>query len=70
MRKRILFQNKAYFQHDMTHGDFKDLPIITASDKIFWARAFNVGNPNHDGYQRGIDKFLITILLRTLKQNQ
>ena len=26
--------DKACFQHDMAYGDFKDLPRITASDKI------------------------------------
>ena len=27
--------NKAWFQHDMAYGDFKDLARRTASDKIF-----------------------------------
>ena len=39
----------------MTHGDFKDLTIKTASDKILHDKAFNIAkNPKHDGYKRGL----------------
>ena len=34
---RYIYQNeldKAYFQHDMTYGDFKDLNRRTAADKV------------------------------------
>ena len=47
--------DKAYFQHDMAYGDFKDLGRRTASDKTLWDKAFNFAkNPKYDGYQRGI----------------
>ena len=35
---RFIYQNKpnkAYFQHDMAYGDFKELPRRTASDKYY-----------------------------------
>ena len=47
--------DKACFQDDMAHGDFKDLARRTASDKILRDKAFNIAkNPKYDGYQRGI----------------
>ena len=53
-----IYQNeldKACFQQDMADGDFKDLTIRTASDKILRDKAFNVAkNPKYDGYQRGL----------------
>ena len=46
---RYIYQNgldKAYFQHDMAYGDFKDLSIRTASDKTLCDKAFNIAkNP-------------------------
>ena len=45
--------DKAYFQHDMAYGDFKDLARRTASDKILRDKAFNIAkNPRNDGCQR------------------
>ena len=45
--------DKACFQHDMTYGDFKDLPRRTASDKILRDKSFNIAkNPKYGGYQR------------------
>ena len=47
--------DKACFQHDMAYGDFKDLAIRTASDKLLRDKAFNVAkNPEYDEYQRGL----------------
>ena len=50
---RYIYQNeidKAYFQHDMAYGDFKDLAERTASDKILPDKAFNIAkNPKYDG---------------------
>ena len=34
--------DKAYFQHDTAHGDFKDLPRRTACDKMLRDKAFNI----------------------------
>ena len=39
----------------MAYGDFKDLAIRTASDKVWRDKAFNIAkNPKYDGYQRGV----------------
>ena len=38
----------------MAYGDFKDLKLGTASDKMLRDKAFNIAkNPKYDGYQRG-----------------
>ena len=46
---RYIYQNeqdKACFQHDITYGDFKDLPRRTAFDKELFDKAFNIAkNP-------------------------
>ena len=42
---RYIYRNeldKAYFQHDMAYGDFKDLAKRTAADKILRDKAFNI----------------------------
>ena len=42
---QYIYQNeleKACFQHDMAHGDFKHLTRRTASDKILRDKAFNI----------------------------
>ena len=42
--KKYTYRNeldKAYFQHDMTYGDFKDLARRTASHKVLRDKAFN-----------------------------
>ena len=39
-KKNVL--DKAFFQHDMAYGDFKDLARRTDSDKILREKAFNV----------------------------
>ena len=47
--------DKACFQHDMTYGDFKDLPKRTAADKVLHDKAFNIAkNPKYNGYQTGL----------------
>ena len=55
---RFIYQNeldKAYFQHDMAYGDFKDLTRRTVSDNIMCDKAFNIAkNPKYDGYQMGL----------------
>ena len=43
--------DKAWFQHDMTYGDFKDLKRRTFSDKVLRDKAFNIAkNSKYDGY--------------------
>ena len=55
---RCVYQNeldKACFQRDMAHEDFKVLPRRTASDKVLHNKAYNIAkNPNCDGYQSGL----------------
>ena len=47
--------DKVAFQHDMAHGDFKDIARRTVSDKVLRDKAFNIAkNPKYDGYQRGL----------------
>ena len=51
--------DKAYFQHDMAYGDFKDLARRTASDNVLRDRAFDIAkNPKYDGYQRGLSSMV------------
>ena len=55
---RYIYRNeldKAWLQHDMTYGDFKDLKRRTAADNVLRDKAFNMAkNPKYDGYQRGL----------------
>ena len=55
---RYIYKNeldKAFFQHDMAYGDFKDLEKRTAADKVLRDKAFNIAkDPKYDGYQRGL----------------
>ena len=53
---RYICQNeldKAYIQHDMANGDFKDLSKRMPSDKVLHDKAFNIAkNPKLDGHLR------------------
>ena len=55
---RYIYRNeldKACFQHDIAHGDSKDLPRTMTSDKLLCDKAFEIANnPKYDGYQRGL----------------
>ena len=55
---RYIYQNepdKAYFQHDVAYGDFKDLTRRTASNKILHDKAFIIAkNTKYDGNERGL----------------
>ena len=43
--------DKAFFQHDMGYGDFKDLKRRTFSGKVLKDKALNIAkNPKYDGY--------------------
>ena len=51
----------------MVYGDFKDLPRITASDKVLRDRAFNIAkNPKYDGYQRGLASIVYELVYNGL----
>ena len=55
--------NRAFFQHDMAYGDFKDLTRRTASDKTLHNKTFNISkNLKYDGYQRGITSIVSNFL--------
>ena len=42
--------DKAYFQHDMAYGDFKDLKRRAISHKVLRDKVFNIAkNPRYDG---------------------
>ena len=44
--------DKAFFQHDVIYGDFKDLKRRTQSDKDLKDKAFKVAvNPRYNGYE-------------------
>ena len=49
---RYIYQNelgKAWFQHDMAYGNFKDLHRTTASDKVLRDKAYDISkNPKYD----------------------
>ena len=47
--------DKAFFQHHMAYGDFKDLAKRTIADKVLRDKAFKVASDQkYDGYQRGL----------------
>ena len=49
----------------MAYGYFKDLARRTASDKKFHGKVFNIAkNQRNDGYQRGIIKKLLAVILK------
>ena len=52
-----IYQNEldnTSFQHDMAYGDFKNLIRRTTSDKTLPDKGFNIDNPKHVGYPRGL----------------
>ena len=60
--------DKTCFQHDMAHGDFKDLKRRTAFDKVLRDKAFNIAkNPKYDEYQRGLASTLYKFLEKKSK---
>ena len=54
----FLYRNeldKAFFQHDRSYGESKDLAKRTQPDKVLRDKAFKiVSDPKYDGYQRGL----------------
>ena len=55
---RHIYRNeldKACFQHDMVHRDFKNFKKRAAADKVFREKAFNIAkDPKYDEYQRAL----------------
>ena len=54
----FLYRNeldKAFFQHDRSYGESKDLAKRTQPDKVLRDRAFKIASdPKYDGYERGL----------------
>ena len=47
----------------MVYGNFKNLPIRTASDKLLCPKPFNIAkNPKYDGYKRGLPSMVYKVL--------
>ena len=73
--KNYIYKNvldKAFFQHDMAYGKYKDLTKRTKSDKVLKDKAFEIAsNRKYDEYQRGLvsmvykffDKKLVVLIL-------
>ena len=61
---RYIYQNELdepCFQHDMTYGEFMDLPRRTSYDNALRDKIFNIAkNPKYDGYQRGLASMVYT----------
>ena len=62
---RYIYQNeldKAWYQHDMANGEFKDLDRRTGADKVLRDEAFNIAkNPKYDGYQSRLASMVYNI---------
>ena len=57
--------DKAFFQHDMAYGDFKDLNRRAAADKVLYDKAFNnTKNPKYDGYQCELASMVYKLLIK------
>ena len=58
--------DKAWFQHDMAYGEFKDLKRRAFSDKVLRDKAFNIAkNPKYDRYQRGLASMVYKFLIKS-----
>ena len=65
---KCIYQNnlhKAYFQHHMVYGDFKDLPRGKASDKVFNDDKY----PKYWGYQSVISSIVQENLIKSATMN-
>ena len=60
--------NKAYFQHDMSFGDFKDWAKRTDSNKVLRDKAFNIAkNPKYDGIKKALLLWFTNVFIKRLK---
>ena len=51
--------DKAFFQHDLAYGDFKDWARRAASNKVLKDKAFSIAkNPKDDRHQRGLSSMV------------
>ena len=68
-KERYIYQsklNKVCFQDYMTYGNFKDLPVITASDNVLRDRTFNVANNSKHDINVKLVQWFISKLIRRL----
>ena len=67
---RYIYQNelhKACFQHDITYGDSKDLPVRTTSDKVLRDKTFNIAKiQNTTDIKEILLQWFIDVLVRNL----
>ena len=57
--------DKRCFQHDMIHGNFRDLSRRAASDNVLRDKAFNIAkNPKFDEYQRSVSSIFFNFFDR------
>ena len=58
VNKNYIYKNdldKAYFQHDMAYGKYKDLTKRKESDKVLRYKAFKIANnAKYNGYETGL----------------
>ena len=60
--------DKACSQHDMTHGDFENLPRRAIEDKTLHDKAFNIVKClKYDGYQRELASVVYKFLIKKLR---
>ena len=60
--------DKAYFQHDMVYGNFKDLARRTASDKVLRDKASNIAKtPNMMDIKEGLFLWYTNFLIKSLR---
>ena len=63
--------DKACFQYDMDHADFKGLTRRAASDKILRDKRFNIPkNPKYGGYQHGLTSLVNKLFDKKLQGEQ
>ena len=67
---RYIYQNlldKACFQHNLAHGNFKDLNRRITAYKVLHDKRFNIAqNPKYDGYQRGLVSMIYKFFYKNL----
>ena len=66
---RYIYKNeldKAFFQHDMAYGDFKDLKKRTVADKVLRDKAFNIAK-NMIDIKEGGPLWFANFLIKRLK---
>ena len=55
----------------MAHGDFKNLPRRTASNKVLRDEVFNIAkNPKYDGYKCALASMVYKFLIRSSLYSQ